>query len=191
MDFAGGAMRTKLSVRYTILALIFVWGGCATPPAEVAAVSSRNPQYDRVVKRVVVVLGNLGPLDRGAVRSRLAHHLKSNDVNALVLIDEPMVLPQGPIRHNEAAVRALRPHAVLHLHARHVMGSFHHNVQSTFVAFLMLPAGRKVWDASFTMRGVEQGESVLVAELMKKLVADRIIDKDAVVPDETPGARQI
>jgi hypothetical protein len=165
--------------------------GCATPPADVTSVSSRNPQYNSAVKRVVVVLGHLGTLDRRAVRSQLADRLKSNDVNALVLFDEPTLLPQDPIRGNAAAVRALRPQAVLQLHARHVMNSYHHNVEATFYAFVTLPNGSKVWDASFRMRGMEQGESVLVAELMKKLVEDRIVDKDAVVPDDTPGARQI
>jgi hypothetical protein len=184
-------MRTKLWVGSAAVFLILAASGCATPPAEVTAFSTRHPQYGSVVKRVVVVLGSMGALDARAVRSQLTDLFKSNDVNALVLFHNPVLPSQNPILDNQAAVRALRPHAVLHFYARQVMSSFHGGVRTTYFALLTLPNGPKVWEASFTMLGTEQGESILAAELTKKLIQDRIIDKNTVVPDEVPGARQI
>jgi hypothetical protein len=182
-------MGTKFWIRSVALMLTLLATGCATPPAQVSAVSSRNPQYDRTVKRVVVVVGNLGMLSSRAVRSELLDQLKSNEVNALVLEHNPMLLSPDPILANQDAVRALRPHAILHLRVSQWTNSLRANVQSTFDASL-IAGGRSVWDARFIMHGIEQGESALVTELVKKLIDDRIIDKNAVEPDDAAGSNR-
>lgn len=40
------------------------------------------------------------------------------------------------------------------------------------------------------LRGIEQGETALVTELIKKLVEDRIIDKNAIELDEPAGSNR-
>jgi hypothetical protein len=156
-----------------------------------STVSYRHPQHDRAVKRIVVVVGDLGVLNAGVVRAGLLEQLKSNEVSALVLEYNPTLLPRDPIRANQDAVRALRPNAILHLQALRWSNSLHGNVQATFRASLTIPGGPSVWDATFTMLGVEQGEAVLVAELVKKLIDDRIIDKSAVERDHPAGSHGI
>jgi hypothetical protein len=115
--------------------------------------------------------------------------LKSNQVSALVLQHDPMLIRE-PLLANQDAVRALRPQAFLKLQALRWSNSLHGNVQAHFAASLSVPGGRSVWEARFVMTGVEQGESLLVSALVKKLVEDRIIDKDAPAPDDTPAARK-
>ena len=182
-------MATQFWIRGMAIMLTLLATACATPPAQVSTVSSRNPQYDRTVKRMVVVVGNLGVLNSRAVRSQLLDQLKLNEVNALVLEHNPLVFGD-PILANQDAVRALRPHAILHLQALRWTDSLRTNVQSTFEASLTVPAGGSVWNARFIMHGFEQGEAVLVAELMKKLIEDRIIDKNAVEPDDGAWPRR-
>jgi hypothetical protein len=183
-------METKYWIGCMVLILTVLATGCAAPTAQVSTVSSRDPQYDRTVKRVVVVLGNLGALKSHVVRSQLRDHLKSNEVDALILEHNPMLLTPDPLVANRDAVNALRPNAILHLRVLQWTNSLHTNVQSTFAASLTVPDGRSMWGARLIVQGIEQGESALVTALMKRLIDDRIIDKNAVEPDDAPGSNR-
>ena len=182
-------MKTTLCMHGATLVLTLFLAACATPPAQLNTHSSRTSPYDKPVKRMLVVVGGLGVLDSRGVRSQLLDQLKSNQVSALVLQHDPMLIRE-PLLANQDAVRALRPQAFLKLQALRWSNSLHGNVQAHFAASLSVPGGRSVWEARFVMTGVEQGESLLVSALVKKLVEDRIIDKDAPAPDDTPAARK-
>src|SRR4051812_6174239 len=108
-------MRTRTWVRRIAVILMLVASGCETPTAQVSSISTRTAQYDRSVKRIVVVLGNLGVLKSQTVRTQLLDQLKSNAVNALVLEHDPLLLTPDPIAANRDAVRVLRPQALLHV----------------------------------------------------------------------------
>jgi hypothetical protein len=183
-------MNHNMWIRGAALITSVLVAACATPPAQIDTVSSRTSRYDRPLKRVVVVVGGLGVLDSRVVRSQLSDELKANQVRALVLQHDPLLMPE-PVLANQDAVRALRPQAFLQLQVLRWSNSLQRNVQAHFGASLSLAGGRSVWEARFVMNGTEQGESILVAQLMKKLIDDRIIDKDAPEPDDTPAARRI
>lgn len=183
-------MVAKFWIGRMVLLLIVLAPGCATPPAQVSTVSTRNPQYDRTVKRMVVVLGNLGALKSHAVRSTLLEQLKSNSVDALVLEHDPMLLTPDPLVANRDAVRALRPNAILHVRVLQWTNSLHASVQSTFAASLTVPDGRSVWGARMIVQGIEQGEIALATSLVKKLIDDHIIDKNASEPDDPPRSNR-
>lgn len=183
-------MEKRFSVRGMIFMLTLLVAGCATPPAQVSSVSTRNPQYDRTVKRVVVVIGNLGGLSQRTVGAQLLAQLKSNEVRGLWLEHNPLLFSQDPLRANQDVIRALNPNAILHLYALSWSNSLGTNVQATFDAALTIQGGRRVWGARLMLRGIEQGETALVTELIKKLVEDRIIDKNAIELDEPAGSNR-
>jgi hypothetical protein len=188
LQTSGELMKTNSWLLSAALVLTLLIPGCANPPAKVGSASTRLSYSEGPFKRVVVVIRNLVVLDRRAVRSLLSDALKSNQVNALVFEHDPRQLASDPILANRDAVRALRPQAILQLTALQTKNSLHGNLEAIFRASLTIPGGRTIWEANVTMHGVEQGESALVNELMKKLNTDRIIDKNAIDSDEPPGS---